>query len=97
MIAIAQYAQSQKLPLVFVNLPLTQEYLDPSRKRHEEAFQQHMLSLAPEFGFIYRDLSSALATQPDYFSDPSHLNRYGAYAVSQRLAQDVMIPWQVAK
>ncbi len=97
MIAIAQYAQSQKLPLVFVNLPLTQEYLDPSRKRHEDAFQQHMLSLAPEFGFVYRDLSSALATQPDYFSDPSHLNRYGAYAVSQRLAQDVMIPWQIAK
>lgn len=97
MIAIAQYAQSQKLPLVFVNLPLTQEYLDPSRKRHEDAFQQQMLSLAPEFGFIYRDLSSALTTKPDYFSDPSHLNRYGAYAVSQRLAQDVMIPWQVAK
>ncbi len=97
MIAIAQYAQSQKLPLVFVNLPLTHEYLDPSRKRHEDAFQQHMLSLAPEFGFVYRDLSSALATQPDYFSDPSHLNRYGAYAVSQRLAQDVMIPWQIAK
>ncbi len=97
MIAIAQYAQSQKLPLVFVNLPLTQEYLDPSRKRHEDAFQQQMLSLAPEFGFIYRDLSGALTTQPDYFSDPSHLNRYGAYAVSQRLAQDVMIPWQIAK
>jgi hypothetical protein len=95
MIAIAQYAQSQKLPLVFVNLPLTQEYLDPARKRHEDAFQQHMLSLAPQFDFIYRDLSTALATQPDYFSDPSHLNRYGAYAVSQRLAQDVMIPWQV--
>ncbi|PZV17872.1 MAG: DUF1574 domain-containing protein [Leptolyngbya sp.] len=97
MIAIAKYAQSKKLPLVFVNLPLTQEYLDPSRKRHEDAFQQHMLSLAPEFSFIYRDLSSTLATQPDYFSDPSHLNRYGAYTVSQRLAEDVMIPWQIAK
>ena len=97
MIAIAKYARSKKLPLVFVNLPLTQEYLDPARKRHEDAFQQHMLSLAPEFGFLYRDLSSALATQPDYFSDPSHLNRYGAYAISQRLAQDVMIPWQVSK
>jgi hypothetical protein len=95
--AIANYAQAKKLPLVFVNLPLTQEYLDPTRKRHEDAFQQHLLSLAPQLGFIYRDLSSTLVNQPDYFSDPSHLNRYGAYAVSQRLAQDVMIPWQVVK
>jgi hypothetical protein len=31
------------------------------------------------------------------FSDPSHLNRYGAIKVSQRLAQDPMIPWPVKK
>jgi hypothetical protein len=39
MIAIAKYAQSKKLPLVFVNLPLTQEYLDPLRKRHKDAWR----------------------------------------------------------
>ncbi|MBF2025877.1 MAG: DUF1574 domain-containing protein [Oscillatoriales cyanobacterium C42_A2020_001] len=97
MVALAQYAQSKQIPFVFVNLPLTQEYLDPVRKQHEEAFQKFMLSLAPQTGFIYRDLGSALTTQSNYFSDPSHLNRYGAYEVSRRLAQDVMIPWQLAR
>ncbi|MDX2232520.1 MAG: hypothetical protein NW220_23010 [Leptolyngbyaceae cyanobacterium bins.349] len=97
MLALAQYAQERKIPFVFVNLPLTQEYLDPVRKRHEETFQQTMLQLATQNGFFYRNLGNALLTQPRYFSDPSHLNRYGAYAVSQRLAQDVMIPWQVTR
>jgi hypothetical protein len=94
MIAIAQFAQTHQVPLVFVNLPLTNDYLDPIRKRHEEAFQQYMLKLASQYGFTYRDLSLVLADQPDYFSDPSHLNRYGAYNVSRRLAEDIMIPWQ---
>ncbi|NJP11634.1 MAG: DUF1574 domain-containing protein [Leptolyngbyaceae cyanobacterium RU_5_1] len=95
--ALAQYARSRQIPLVFVNLPLTKEYLDPARKRHEDEFQQHMLQLAPQLGMVYRDLSGALTTQPDHFSDPSHLNRYGAYEVSRRLAQDAMIPWQTAR
>jgi lysophospholipase L1-like esterase len=97
LVALAQYAKTHQVPLVFVNLPLTREYLDPVRKRHEEAFQQHMLQLAPQIGLTYRDLSGALSTRPSYFSDPSHLNRYGAYEVSRRLAQDVMIPWQRTK
>jgi hypothetical protein len=90
---LAQFAQDRQIPLVFVNLPLTQEYLDPPRRRHEEEFQQHMLRLSPQLGFIFRDLGQAFPTQPDYFSDPSHLNRYGAYEVSRRLAQDARIPW----
>jgi hypothetical protein len=94
---LAQFLKQRQISLVFVNLPLTQEYLDPIRRQHEEAFQQHMQALAPQIGILYRDLGGALTTQPDYFSDPSHLNRYGAYEVSHRLAQDVMIPWQVAK
>jgi len=97
MIALSQYAQLHKIPLVFVNLPLTQEYLDPIRKRHEDDFQQHMLRLATQTGFTYRNLNNVLLTQSQYFSDPSHLNRYGAYEVSHRLAQDVMIPWQVTR
>lgn len=96
-IAIAQFAQTRQIPFVFVNLPLTYDYLDPIRKRHEEEFQQQMLQLSTQLGFTYRDLSTAFASQPDYFSDPSHLNRYGAYEVSRRLADDVMIPWQAAK
>jgi hypothetical protein len=95
--SLNQFSRERKIPFVFVNLPLTKEYLDPTRKRHEETFQQQMLQLASQNGFIFRDLSGALTTQPDYFSDPSHLNRYGAYNTSHRIAQDVMIPWQMTK
>jgi len=94
--SLVQFSQTHQIQLIFVNLPLTNDYLDPTRKRHEEAFQQHMLRLATQLGFVYRDLNQSLA-QPAYFSDPSHLNRYGAYEVSRRLAMDVMIPWNQAR
>ncbi|MBL1178868.1 hypothetical protein [Pantanalinema sp. GBBB05] len=97
LIALAQFAQVQHIPLVFVNLPLTAEYLDPPRQRHEAEFQRHLLQLAPQLGLIYRDLSQSLGNRSEYFSDPSHLNRYGGYEVSRRLAQDVMIPWSQAR
>jgi hypothetical protein len=48
---------------------------------------------ATESDFIFRDLGQVWTNRYDYFSDPSHLNRYGAYQVSLRLAQDPMIPW----
>ncbi|NJO53099.1 MAG: hypothetical protein HC840_31050 [Leptolyngbyaceae cyanobacterium RM2_2_4] len=44
-------------------------------------------------GFIFKDLGQLWLDQHDYFSDPSHLNRYGAYEISNRLAQDPLIPW----
>jgi hypothetical protein len=94
---LAQFSQEHKIPLIFVNLPLTSDYLDPTRKRHEEAFQQQMLQLSTQLGFVYRDLEQAFVARPNYFSDPSHLNRYGAYEVSRRLAMDVMIPWNQAR
>ncbi|MGA7934669.1 MAG: hypothetical protein WCA35_14080 [Kovacikia sp.] len=97
MLELVQFTKMRQIPLIFVNLPLTNDYLDPIRKRHEEEFQQHMLKLSTELGFTYRDLSLAFATQTDYFSDPSHLNRYGAYEVSRHLAKDVMISWQKAR
>jgi hypothetical protein len=93
---LVQFAQERQMPLIFVNLPLTIDYLDPTRKRYEEQFQQYMLQQAAQLGFTHRDLSQELLNQPDYFSDPSHLNRYGGYAVSRRLAHDVMIPWSQA-
>jgi hypothetical protein len=91
---LLDYTQAQQIPLVFVNTPLTDEYLDPARNAAEQAFQRYMLSLATqESGFYYRDLGQLWPHRYDYFSDPSHLNRYGAYQVSNRLAQDPMIPW----
>ena len=91
--ALLQFTQSRHVRLVFVNLPLTHNYLDPARTEYEQAFQQYMQRLATRRGFIYRDLSQLWPNQNDYFSDPSHLNRYGAYEVSNHLAQDPMVPW----
>ncbi|MEH2466278.1 DUF1574 family protein [Nostoc sp.] len=90
---ILQFTQSQKISLVFVNMPLTEDYLDPVRTQYEQEFQQYMLHLATNPNFIYRDLSQQWSKANDYFSDPSHLNRFGAYEVSKKLANDPMIPW----
>jgi hypothetical protein len=91
--ALLQFGQANKVGIVFVNLPLTKDYLDPVRTEHEEQFQRYMRSSALERGLIFRDLTQLLPTKHDYFSDPSHLNRYGAYKVSNQLAQDPLIPW----
>jgi len=90
---LLQFTQTHQIPLVFVNLPLTKNYLDPVRSKYEAEFQQYMQQLAVQKGLIFRDLSQLWPTKNDYFSDPSHLNRYGAYEVSNHLATDPMIPW----
>lgn len=92
---LVQFTQSRDITLAFINLPLTEDYLDPIRKAYEEEFQQQMLRLSMEERFIFRDLSGLWPTQNEHFSDPSHLNRFGAYEVSQRVAKDPLIPWPV--
>jgi hypothetical protein len=84
---------------VFVNLPLTDEYLDPVRSEYEQQFKQSVLSLSMSQagGFTFKDLGDRWTTEHRYFSDPSHLNRYGAYAISKQLAQDPLIPWVKGK
>jgi hypothetical protein len=97
--SLIQFAQSQKIPVVFVNLPMTDQYLDPVRSGYEEQFKQSMLSLSMSQagGFTFKDLGDRWLTEYRYFSDPSHLNRYGAYAISKQLAQDPLIPWVKGK
>ncbi len=91
---LLQFTRDRQIPLVFINMPLTQEYLDPVRLEYEREFQKYMLSLSLEKeGLSFRDLSQLWPTEIDRFSDPSHLNRYGAHEVSNRLSQDPMIPW----
>lgn len=94
---LLEYTQSLNIPVAFVNTPLTDEYLDDYRMEAETDFQRMMLQFsASEEQFVFRDLGQVWADRYDYFSDPSHLNRYGAYQVSIRLAQDPMIPWPYA-
>ncbi|AFY84298.1 hypothetical protein [Oscillatoria acuminata] len=91
---LLEFTREHQIPLVFINMPLTQEYLDPVRLEYERQFQKYMLSLSLEKeGLSFRDLSQLWPTEIDRFSDPSHLNRYGAHEVSNRLSQDPMIPW----
>jgi hypothetical protein len=92
--SVLKFSQQQKITVVFINMPLTAEYLDPIRSKYEQEFQQYMLSLATHPNFIYRDLSQLYPQANDFFSDPSHLNRYGAYEVSKKIANDPMIPWR---
>jgi hypothetical protein len=55
-----------------------------------------MQALSQQKGFMFRDLSNQWPTEHDRFADPSHLNRYGAFAVSLQLAADEIIPWDKA-
>lgn len=92
--SLLTFTQDRGIPIVFVNTPLSDEYLDNYRQTAEDEFLRSMLTLSTtESGFLFRDLGQAWPQQYDYFSDPSHLNRYGAYQVSQRLAQDPLIAW----
>lgn len=95
--SLITFTRDRNIPLVLVNLPLTQDYLDPVRLEHEQTYKQFLFRQAlSQPGFIVRDLSDIWLQEHDYFSDPSHLNRYGAYELSRRLAQDPMIPWDAA-
>lgn len=92
--ALLAFTQDKGIPVVFINTPLSDEYLDDYRQAAEEAFLRYMVMLSTaQPGLLFRDLGQAWPQQYDYFSDPSHLNRYGAYQVSQRLAQDPLISW----
>jgi hypothetical protein len=90
--SIKTFARQQQIPLVFVNLPLTQDYLDSTRRTREQQFQQFMQRQAGG-GFVFIDLGRRWVNQNQYFADPSHLNRNGAAAVSSQLAADDQIPW----
>jgi hypothetical protein len=90
--SVKALARQQQIPLVFVNLPLNQDYLDSVRRLCEQQFQQMMQQQAGD-GFIFIDMGWEWPNRNEYFSDPSHLNRYGAAAVAIQLANNPKIPW----
>ncbi len=90
--SIKALAMQLQIPLVFVNLPLTQDYLDTVRQSREEQFQQFMQQQVSP-GFVFIDLDRQWLNQNQYFTDPSHLNRYGAAAISSQLATNRQISW----
>lgn len=87
---VVQFAGRRRMPLVFVNLPLTLTYLDYARSLNEARYRNRMSRLANSKRFAFKDL----ANQPhlsrnQYFADPSHLNRQGAIAVSLQLSKEL--------
>ncbi len=91
--SVIAFVKSRKIPLVFVNLPLTDDYLDGTRRYAEQQFRQQMQQLSRQKGFAFRDLSQQWPNRNDYFVDPSHLNQFGAIAISRLLAADTSITW----
>jgi hypothetical protein len=97
-IAIAQFAKRHNVPLVFVNLPLTADYLDQTRLSYEQQFRQSMQKLSRQETFIFCDLSQQRELmQNRYFADPSHINRAGAEAIGAYLTNMRSIPWAMFK
>ncbi|MCT7954579.1 hypothetical protein [Laspinema palackyanum] len=91
--SVAAFARSRQIPLVIVNLPLTDDYLDATRSAREVEFRQYMRRISAQ-AFLWRDLSTVRGlNRNEYFEDPSHLNELGAAAVARSLAADPNIPW----
>lgn len=97
-IAIADFAKAKNIPLVVVNLPLTQDYLDTQRQTYERQFLQHMQQLSQERKFLFVNLNQhPELRQNQYFADPSHINHEGARAMAYHLAANSTIPWHILR
>ncbi|MDY6804994.1 MAG: hypothetical protein SXA11_14480 [Cyanobacteriota bacterium] len=90
---LLRYTQAKRVKVVFVNMPLTKEYLDDARSYYELEFREYMKEIVLDYpGLSFRDLSLLWPQAYENFSDPSHLNRYGAQSVAEELAKDGTIP-----
>ena len=95
-IAVARFARSQNIPLVFINLPLAADHLDTIRRSYEQQFRQNMQRLAQQEQFTFADLSQQPnLIQNNYFADPSHINKQGARAIALHLAKMPSLPWEI--
>jgi len=91
---LLSFTQARRIKVVFVNMPLTKEYLDAGRRGYELEFRQYMEGKAAEYpGLNFIDFGLLWPQAYENFSDPSHLNRYGAIAVAEELAEEPNIPW----
>ena len=82
------YMIENNLKLVFVSLPLSQDYLDATRQKYEQEFRNFMKIKATEKKFLFVDMSQEFLQRDDFFADPSHINQYGAVAVSELLGRN---------
>ncbi|NJL43398.1 MAG: hypothetical protein HC935_09060 [Pseudanabaena sp. SU_2_4] len=91
--ALARFCDRHRIELIFVNMPMHDSYLDASRVGYEKVFKKRMQELTKRWNLTYIDFSTILRDQPKYFSDPNHLNRWGAIEVAKKLAINLNINW----
>jgi hypothetical protein len=84
---VLAYTKQQRVPVVFVNLPLTDIYIDPVRRDYERQFKRYQQKLSERGVLTFVDLGDSWADRYDYFVDPSHLNEKGAKAVAAALGE----------
>jgi hypothetical protein len=94
---VVDFCRRNNIELLVVNMPLHMTYLDASRTRYEASFNGRMQELALREGFTYLDISQVIQDRAELFSDPSHLNKQGAIAISQMLTQSPKVRWQSLK
>ncbi|MBM0740123.1 hypothetical protein JOY44_00435 [Phormidium sp. CLA17] len=87
---VVNFANKQQIPLVFVNLPLTQTYLDAARFAYEDQFRRGMQRFERSRRLRFKDLGLQPGLDSNrYFADPSHLNRHGAAVVAMQISADL--------
>ena len=89
---VVMFAKARQIPIVFVNLPLTQIYLDETRLANEQQFRTYLQQFARSQSLTVHDFSQRWLYQNAYFTDPSHLNRHGAAAVATQLGKRLIPP-----
>ena len=90
--AVVAFLQERRIPLVFINLPLSNDYLDPARLRHEREFQAFLETHHRTGGMVVIDLLEQWRWQSHFFADPSHINLYGARKLAGLIADHSRFP-----
>jgi hypothetical protein len=89
--SLLTYLQNQDIPLIYVNLPLSGDYLDAFRMTYERQFQQFLQAQSQPPGVTVLDWVTQWLNRNDLFADPSHLNQAGAATVAQQLARNRLL------
>ncbi|MGL5509986.1 MAG: DUF1574 family protein, partial [Microcoleaceae cyanobacterium] len=93
--SLLEYTAKKDINILFVNMPLTYEYLDQVRTAYEKEFIGYIQQLSSQHQhFTFQNLGASFLQDYDKFSDPSHLNKFGAIAVAENLATSPDITWQ---
>ena len=93
--AMVTFLRDRRIPLVFINLPLSNDYLDLARLRYEREFQAFLENHHRTGDMVVIDLLEQWRWQSHFFADPSHVNLYGARELARLIAADRRFLWGI--